>query len=170
MKVYQQAGQDADARKVAIARRRDLRRYGNLTWYRKAANWLLDITIRYGYQTGRAVIGLAAVYAVVLAIFWFAQYRAGLIVPAQDVTKIHPTPTAAHCTSHYPCFSPVGYAIDIVIPFVNVHQADYWRLSASAPGGWLLVYVTWAGIGLGWALATLVVAGFTGLVRNSDAP
>src|SRR5260370_34233357 len=77
VKVYEQAGQDADARKVAIARRRDLRRYGNLTGYRKAANWLLDITIRYGYQTWRAVIGLAAVYAALLAIFWFAQYRAG---------------------------------------------------------------------------------------------
>jgi len=113
VKVYKQAGQDADARKVAIARRRDLRRYGSLTWYRKAVNWLQDITIRYGYQTWRAVIGLAAVYAVVLAIFWFAQYRVGLIVPAQDVTRLHPTPTAAHCTSYYPCFSPVGYTIDI---------------------------------------------------------
>ena len=56
-KVYRLAGQDREARTVAIARRRDLRRYGNLTPYRWAVDCLLDKTIRYGYQTGRAVQG-----------------------------------------------------------------------------------------------------------------
>ena len=169
-KVYRQAGQDTEARTVAIARCRDLRRYGDLTRSRKAGNWALDVTIRYGYQTWRAVVGLAAVYAVVPVIFWLAQYRTGLIVPAQNTAGLHPAPTAARCTSHYPCFSPVGYAIDTVIPLINVHQADYWRPNASAPFGWFCVHVTWAAIGLGWALATLVVAGYTGLVRNIGAP
>ncbi len=53
-KVYQQAGQDEEARKVAIAQRRDLRRYGKLNRYRRLGNWLLDNTIRYGYGTWRA--------------------------------------------------------------------------------------------------------------------
>jgi hypothetical protein len=167
-KVYQQAGQDAEARKVAIARRQDLRRYGDLSRSRKAGNWLLDITIRYGYQTWRAVAGLAAVYVVVLIVFWLAQHRTDLIVPAQASVGLHPAPAATSCTSRYPCFSPAGYAIDTVIPLINVHQAEYWRPNASAPGGWFLVYVTWTGIGLGWALTTLIVAGYTGLVRSID--
>jgi hypothetical protein len=167
--VYRQAGKDSEARKVAIARRRDLRRYGDLTRSRRAANWLLYATIRYGYQTWRAVAGLAFVFAVVLAISWFAQYQAGLIVPAQDTTKLHPAPLATRCASNYPCFSPVGYTIDTVIPLINIHQADYWRPNASAAYGWVL-YVSWAGTGLGWALATLIVAGYTGLVRSADAP
>ena len=33
--VYRQAGQDDQAREVAIARRTDLRKYGNLNWYRR---------------------------------------------------------------------------------------------------------------------------------------
>jgi hypothetical protein len=169
-KVYGQTGHDTEARRVAIARRRDLRRYGDLTRSRKAGNWLLDFTIRYGYQTWRAVVGLAALFVVILVIFWLAQYRTGLIVPAQATYGLHPAPTAARCISHYPCFSPVGYTIDTVIPLINVHQADYWRPNASAAGGWLLVYVTWAGIGLGWALGTLVVAGYTGLARNIYSP
>jgi len=168
-KLYQQAGQDREARTVALARRRDLRLYGKLTRYRRTVNWLLDKTIRYGYQTWRAIVGVAVLYAAVLALFWYAQHRAGLIVPVQSIQGLHPKPTAANCTGNYPCFSPVGYAIDTVIPIVNVHQADYWGPNASAQFGWFFVFASWAGIVLGWALATLTVAGYTNLVRNTDA-
>lgn len=168
--VYRQSGQDREARKVAIALRRDLRRYGNLTWYRRAGNWFLDFTIRYGYQTWRAVIGLAALYLIVLGIFWQAQHRPDLIVPVPAGAVLRPVPTAARCATEYPCFNAAGYAIDTVVPLINVHQADYWRPNASAVDGQLLVYVTWAGTAFGWALATLIVAGYTGLVRNIDAP
>ena len=168
-KLYQQAGQDREARTVALARRRDLRLYGKLTRYRRTVNWLLDKTIQYGYQTWRAIVGVAVLYAAVLALFWYAQHRAGLIIPVQSIQGLHPKPTAASCTKNYPCFSPVGYAIDTVIPIVNVHQADYWGPNASAQFGWFFVYASWAGIVLGWALATLTVAGYTNLVRNTDA-
>jgi hypothetical protein len=166
---YQQVGQDREARTVALARRRDLRLYGELTPYRRAVNWLLDKTIQYGYQTWRAIVGVAVLYAAILALFWYAQHRAGLIVPVQSIQGLHPKPTAANCTRNYPCFSPVGYAIDTVIPIVNVHQADYWGPNASARFGWFFVYASWAGIVLGWTLATLTVAGYTNLVRNTDA-
>jgi hypothetical protein len=168
-KAYQQAGQDREARAVVLARRRDLRRYGKLTWYRYALNWLLDKTIQYGYQTWRAAVGIAVLYAAVLVVFSYAQHRAGLIVPVQSVQGLHPRPTASLCTGHYPCFSPAGYALDTVIPLINVHQADYWGPNASAGSGWLLVYVSWSATLLGYAFATLAVAGFTGLVRNTDA-
>jgi hypothetical protein len=168
-KVYQQAGQDAEAREVAIARRQDLRRYGDLNRSRKVFNWLLDVTIKYGYRTGRAVVLLVALFVIVVATFWLAQHRTGLIVPTPAATDLRPAPIAARCTSRYPCFSPVGYAIDTVIPLINVHQADYWRPNASAANGRVLIYLTWAGTGLGWTLTTLIVAGYTGLVRNFDS-
>lgn len=75
----------------------------------------------------------------------------------------------AQCTSSYPCFYPAGYAIDTVIPIINVHQATYWGPDGHATWGHALVVFTWVGAGLGWALATLAVAGYTGLVRNSDS-
>ena len=167
--VYQQAGQNREARMVALARRRDLRFYGNLTPYRKALNWLLDKTIEYGYQTWRAVVGITALYIVIFLLFRYAQHRTGLIVPVQPVNGLSPKPTAAICTSNYPCFSPIGYAIDTVIPIINVHQANYWGPNASAHLGWFFVYASWVGIVLGWAFATLAVAGYTGLVRNTDS-
>ena len=167
--VYQQAGQDTEARTVALARRRDLRRFGNLTWYRVALNWLLDKTIQYGYQTWRAILALAVVYVAAVVIFWAAQHHGNLIVPLMGTASGHQPPPVTQCTKTYPCFYPAGYAIDTVIPLINVHQATYWGPNGDATWGHALVVFTWVGTALGWALATLAVAGYTGLVRNSDA-
>ena len=72
----------------------------------------------------------------------------------------------AQCTSNYPCFYPVGYTVDTVIPLINVHRAEYWGPDGHAAWGWLWADSAWAATGLGWALATLLVAGYTRLVRQ----
>ena len=69
-------GRTPEARAVAIARRRDLRKYGNLNWYRRFGNWFLDATIRYGYQTWRAAAGLAAVFVAFLVLSIVGQQPA----------------------------------------------------------------------------------------------
>jgi hypothetical protein len=163
--VHRQAGQDTQARNVAIARRADLRTYGNLNPYRRAGNWLLDKTIKYGYQTWRAGLGLAAVFAVFVALSFLAQHH-HLMVPLGDTEGLHPAPSATKCTSSYPCFYAVGYAVDTVIPIINVHQAENWGPYGQVPWGRAWVAGTWIATGLGWALATLLVAGYTGLVRR----
>lgn len=160
-KVYQQAGKDSDARKVVIARRVDARRYGNLDPYRKAANWFFDKTIKFGYQTWRAAVGLVIVYAAFLIMCLFAQHHHG-VVPVNDLADgVHPAPVATLCTSSYPCFYPPGYAVDVVIPVIDLHQADFWGLD-----GWGWVAGSWGATGLGWAAVTLLVVGYTGLVRQ----
>ena len=164
--VYRQAGQDTEARKVEIARRRDPRKYGNLNWYRWFGNWFLDKTIRYGYQTWRAAAGLAIVFLAFLLLSIVGQHK-HVIVPTGDTKGLHPVPTATQCTHNYPCFYPFGYTIDTVIPIINVHQADYWGPDGHAPSGWLWVFSAWAAKAAGWALATLLIAGYTGLVRQN---
>jgi hypothetical protein len=161
--VYRQAGQDAQARKVAIARRADLREYGNPNPYRKFGNWFLDKTIKYGYQTWRAGVGLAAVF-VIFFVFSFLAQQYHLMVPVGDTEGLHYLPSATRCTSSYPCFYPFGYAIDTVIPVINVHQAAYWGPDGHTPWGHVWVAGTWVATGLGWALVTLLIAGYTGLV------
>jgi hypothetical protein len=164
--MYRQAGQDTDARAVAIARRRDLRKYGNLNWYRRLGNAFLDKTIRYGYQTWRAAAGLAAVFVAFLVLSLAGQHQ-HVIVPTGATKGLHPVPTATQCTSDYPCFYPFGYTVDTVIPIINVHQADYWGPDGHAPSGWLWVVGAWGATAAGWALATLLIAGYTGLVRQN---
>jgi hypothetical protein len=78
-------------------------------------------------------------------------------------------PSATHCSANkdaYPCFYPFGYTVDTVIPVINVHQAAYWGLNGNASWGWFWVAVAWLATGLGWAAATLLVAGYAGLVRR----
>jgi uncharacterized protein YjbI with pentapeptide repeats len=163
--VYRQAGQDSQARKVAIARRADLRKYGNLNWYRRFGNWFLDTTIRYGYQTWRAAVALAVLFLIFVLLSALAQQN-HLITPVGNTEGLHFVPSATRCTSSYPCFYPVGYAVDTVIPIINVHQADNWGPDGSTPWGEAFMVATWIWTGLGWALATLLVAGYTGLVRQ----
>jgi uncharacterized protein YjbI with pentapeptide repeats len=162
--VYRESGQDTEARKVAIARRRDLRRYGDLTTYHKALNWLLDNTIRYGYRVWHAVVALAVLYVAAVVIYFAAQHS-GLMIPTTQ-PKSGPAPTAMHCTGNYPCFYPAAYAIDTVIPLINVRQAAYWTPNGQTPGGHALGIFTWVSTVFGWVLATLAVAGYTGLVRR----
>jgi len=71
------------------------------------------------------------------------------------------------CTASYPCFYPAGYAVDTLIPIISVYQAAYWGPDGHAPWGWAWVAGTWIATGLGWALATLLVAGYTGPVRQN---
>ncbi len=165
-RVYRQAGQETEARQVAIARRNDLRRYGSLTRPRKVGNWLLDKTIRHGYQPLRAVGLLVAVYAAVLLVVWCAQHHDSVIVPAKDTKTIAPVPTALRCSPAYPCFYPAGYAVDVVVPIINLRQAENWRPDGHAAWGWAYIAVGWVASGLGWAFTTLAVAGYTGLVRK----
>jgi hypothetical protein len=166
-KVYEQAGQDKEARQVAIARRRDLRRYGDLSRMGRFTNRLLDFSIQYGYQTSRAIGGIIILYLLVLGFLLVARDHNALI-PVQTIVGLHPVPTATSCSGNYPCFNPFGYAIDTVIPIINVHQADFWGPNESNGWGTACAVVSYAGIGIGWALATLVVAGYTGLARKID--
>ena len=163
--VYRQAGQEDEVRIVEITMRRDLRLYGNLGAQRKALNWLLDITIRYGFQTGRALAGILALYLIVFLAFLFAQHQGNLITASNlNNTSLHPT--ALRCVSGYPCFYPAGYAFDLVVPLINIRQADFWQTNGHHPYGWVWVLATWAATAFGWFLATLLVVGYSGLARR----
>lgn len=170
-KIYQQAGDDTAARNVAIQQRSDQRKLGTLKWYRWLFNWLLDITIGYGYRTWEALVLLGGFYVVVLAVVLIALGHHGAIVPTPGTaTGIHPAPSAMLCQTSYPCFNPYGYAFDTVVPIINIHQADYWRPDSSTFWGGVCGWVSSAGTVVGWLLVTLAVAGYTGLARRVDAP
>jgi hypothetical protein len=163
--VYRHSGQDDQARKVAIARRTDLRKYGNLNPYRRFGNWFLDWSIKFGYQTWRAAAVLAVVFVAFLVCSFLAQQH-HLMEPVGITVGLPSLPSATKCTSSYPCFYPVGYTIDTVIPLINVHQAANWGPDGHTTWGYVWVVGTWVATVLGWALATLLVAGYTGLVRR----
>ncbi|WP_326636310.1 hypothetical protein OIE67_02750 [Nonomuraea fuscirosea] len=166
VRVYRQAGQDTEARTVAIARRADLRKYGGLTRWRQFTNLFFDKFIKYGYESWRAVLALGVVYLLVLAVLLVAQNQESVIVPAKPIHWSAPFPTAMKCTASYTCFSPMGYAIDLVVPIIKVGQIENWRINRQAPWGCFYLWASWLAIAFGWAFTTLAVIGYTGLVRK----
>jgi hypothetical protein len=85
---------------------------------------------------------------------------------AVSVARDHPPVTSTRCDPRYPCFNPVLYATDTVVPVISMGQQDAWRLDTSRAGTSLQVtlVVTTA---LGWILTTLLVGGVGGLLRRS---
>jgi hypothetical protein len=137
--VYRRTGRDKWARQVAIAKQKDHRRaLGRLG---KLWNWLLFLTVGYGYWTWLAGLWLLAL---LLVGGTWAFHRADM-----DPAK-YPLPP----------FNRWMYTLDLLLPIVNLGQRDAWL-----PKG-VALWWSWLLIGAGWMLTTAVVAGLTNLFRR----
>jgi hypothetical protein len=139
--VYRRDGRDEAARRVLIAkqwhRRRGLNPLGQL-W-----NWLLYVTVGYGYRTWLAVLWLAGLLVVGTRVFDRA-------FPTHMVAAKQPVPE----------FHGVVYTLDRLVPILNLGQKDAWIPQGTAQTwSWLLT-------GAGWVLTTAVVAGLTGVLKR----
>jgi hypothetical protein len=134
---YRRAGQVEAARQVAVAKQ--WRRRGSLN----PMNWLLYITIGYGYRPWLAAIWLA-----------------GLTMLGTRVFSRAHTDHLFHAAQNAPAFHPVAYTLDTLLPIVDLGQQRAWT-----PIGWAL-YWSWVLIGAGWVLTTAVVAGLSGIFKR----
>ena len=138
---YRRIGHEEAARKVKIAKQ----------WHRRAVlnpggkflNWLLYVTVGYGYRTWLAGAWLAGLLT--LGTWTFSR-----AYPA------HMTPANAHPAA----FHPFAYTVDVLLPIVNLGQQNAWQPEGPA------LYWSWALTGAGWILTTAVVAGLTGLLKR----
>lgn len=134
---YRRAGRAEAVRRVGVAKQ----------WRRRSVfnplNWLLYLTVGYGYRTWLAAVWLAAL--AVLGSWVFTQ--------AETHHLMQPTPAA-------PTFQPLAYTLDVLLPIVDLGQDKTWT-----PHSWAL-YWSWALIAIGWILTTAVVAGLTGIFKR----
>ena len=104
---YRRAGRLEDARQVAIAKQRQ--RSHELNGLARVWNWLLYVTVGYGYRTWLAGIWLASLVAAGTAVFATAypvhMHRSAAVVPA---------------------FNPFVYALDTVLPIVDLGEQKAW--------------------------------------------
>jgi hypothetical protein len=147
---YQAAGHPDDARRVLVAQQEHLRRSGALTGWSRLRHRLFGLTLQYGYQPLRAVALLAATLTAAVVIF-------GL-----GAGGTH-TPEAGPC----PAVDRVGLAIDTAVPLVSTGAGDRCEVATDTATGQVLAVSGWILTLLGWGSATLVVAGYTGLVRRT---
>ena len=181
--VYRSAGDEVWARRILVERYNALLqppdewrdqlptgpRYQ--TW--RLWRWVLRLTIGHGYAPARALL-IAVPLAMALAL-WLGHARSqDMLVVTDDtaVTTARGAPRASACDDRYPCLQPIVFALDNLVPIVDLGQRSRWAPDQSHRGAtWLddgrwLAAATWATSALGWGLATLVAASFTQIVHR----
>jgi hypothetical protein len=161
---YRAAGDEAAARRVLIAQQDDLLARGKLGG-RAARMWhrLKRAIIGYGYQSWRAVLGLTAVVLLAIAL--------GLVAGRIPTSKGHfvaaHTPATGHAGTACSTVEQVGLGLDLGLPIINTGALSRCDLDTASPAGQTLTATAWLLQGTAWALATLVVVGYTNLIRNA---
>jgi hypothetical protein len=137
---YRRMGHDDQARKVLLAkqrRRRSTQNLGGKLW-----GYLLDWSVGYGYRPWLAATWLIALVAIGSIVF---AWR-----PPQPLN-----PAAS------PSFNSLVYTINLLLPIGQFVQPNQWN-----PGGperWFAYSL----VGIGWLLATAVIAGVTRVLKRS---
>ncbi len=142
------AGHDDDARRALMAQRDDQVERGDLTPTAEAWARFTKLTLGYGYQPWRALIGIALVLlaAVIIA----------FTIPDALAHK-----GGADCSPA----ETFQIAVDMAIPLVSTSTDSPCHVT-DTPGG---QFVAWASVFLtfsGWALTALFAAGFTRAIRQ----
>jgi hypothetical protein len=137
--MYRNAGDDSSARQVLLAKERERR--AQLPWYGQAWSRLQELTVGYGYRPLRAAAWLLAFLAAGTLVF-------GLHHPP-------PLPGAPH-----PAFNPLIYALDLLVPLVDLGQRDAY--DPQGPQRWLAYLL----IAVGWIFVTTIAAGIARVLRR----
>ncbi|WP_055711387.1 hypothetical protein [Streptomyces torulosus] len=138
--VLRASGDDEGARDVLLAKQRHRRE--NLPLAAKLWGYAQDWTVAYGYRPGRAAVWMALLWALASYAFSHADHP--------------PMKSGEH-----PHWSPSLFALDLLLPVIDLGQVGYWQLR----GGWQWLAVVV--ILLGWILATTVAAGATRLLSRN---
>jgi hypothetical protein len=146
------------------------------------ADFLLRITIGYGYNSIKAVYGLILVF-LFGAILYFIGFQVGSIVPTEEKNYTSFTATRALLPG-YERFHVLAYSLENSFPPIKLGIQDKWEPSPDIQAvpdkaaDWavrglrpiisplVLRWFRWLQIFLGWLLTTFFVLGVTGLIRN----
>ena len=169
--VMRNAGVDRGARRVLFSMEDQLwREEGTFPvgWVR----WPLSLVVGYGYYPLRALAGLFILVMMGWAIFAGAS-AAGSLVPKEQ--KAYEFFAAnGHPPAYYEPLSPLVFSIENSLPLVRLGQIDYWQPNPKPPvsdsifsSDRLLFGFQRLQVLLGWILATLFVAGVTGIVQKN---
>jgi hypothetical protein len=160
--VLRRAGHDRDAKRIAMSRHSEARRYlwwGSPRW---VGSLLMGATCGHGYRPWLAAMWILLFVGIGYAMFNLDSTE---VVPLKDAAaaryaKNEPLPDG------YPQFQPLLFSADVLLPIVNLQQKDYWAPNSARPRGrWARLYLPFH-ILAGWFFTTLFVVGVTGLVRR----
>lgn len=146
-------------------------RSGRLAW-----RYIFGPLINFGYAPGQAVWAALLFIAIGAFVFHWG-FNAKLIVPPTKDPYMggYKAEPGNVIVPDYPLFDPIVYSANVFIPLVDFGLRGSWMPSAARGNtvefasmtirtGTLLRLYYWFHIASGWALTTLAVAGFTGVI------
>jgi len=169
--VLRRMGHERDARKIAIAKQRASRKRGELGPGAFIWNLILGASVGHGYRSWLAIIWMLLFIAVGTAVFSEAK-QLGIIAPAHENTYQPMTSNEFGAPGKevgQPDFQPLLYSIDVLLPFVDLHQKSSWWLYPRKPRDWAYVGCEFYFLGhliLGWLLTGLLVAALAGIIKK----
>jgi hypothetical protein len=166
-KVLREAGDDSGARKV-LFKMECRRTQEERSTYARLKGWVLRLGVGYGIYPLRAFGWLVLVWALGWGLFRHG-YFSGAMAPT-DKDAYHCFVDHGRLPDHYQRFTASIYSLENSLPFVNLGQKDHWAPDPNPQGSpWLATSLRgfrWGQVLAGWLLATLFVAGVTGVVRK----
>jgi hypothetical protein len=161
-KIQRQMGFGADAREMMIAREtRRPEMWGSTdrltAAWRRMFHWIYGQSVCYGYRPSRAFTWALALWIVgAVLIYWAAVNHGFFPAKTLDATR----------KASYPMLVSPIYSLEAMVPFLKLHQDEFWLPDHATLAGWLIQLYLWLHTLAGWILGTFLVASVTGLVRK----
>lgn len=137
---YVDAGREERSRRVLLVSQRH--RHATMRLPGRLWGWIQEVTVGYGYRP-------------LLALLWFlAMWTAGSLWFAFFYTPVQIDP------DNHPAFNPVLFALDTLLPIVNLGQDDHWRIDGTTQ--WIAAILTL----IGWVLISAAAAGVARVLKR----
>ncbi|MFG1936310.1 hypothetical protein [Micromonospora tulbaghiae] len=161
--VHGDSGHEATARRVLIEQQdalveRRVQGEGGARISKKA----LRITLGYGYQTWRA---FTALLIVVLSSVLLALAAGAMLLPSGRNVASH-TAKTSHQGTACSVVERIGLGIDRSVPILNTGTRERCDVDPTSSMGQVFTVAFWLLQLAAWALTTLVIVSYTGLVRR----
>lgn len=152
-----EAGHDSLVRKTLITQRCDQLRRGKPGVKDRIWGAFTGVTVGFGYLTWLPVVWLIAIFAVVY--YWVTGvYSEGLA----STSALKMAGAAPTCTG----LEQFQVVVDMVVPLVSTGVDETCQVVARVPAGEALARISMGVQVASWALLTLFVAGFTGIIQR----
>jgi hypothetical protein len=161
----QRTGHDSEAKEVRIAK--EWSRFKSFRNPFKMFWWLLKfIFVGFGHKPYYAACWLIGL--IVLGSFVYNK-NLDLMTPSVSYNFNATEPTEGNAglqASDYPDLNTLLYSTDVALPIVDLQQERYWMPNSSKPEGRFLWWFNWFEVLFGWFLASMGIAGATGIIRK----
>lgn len=164
-KVYRTMGREHDAREVLYAKHEDLRVKGGFNWLEKLGSYVKKITMGHGYKPHYALAFMLSFFLTGTIIFCSTDSNLGMI-PSKERVYMDSQYALGGVPPQYPEFNSLIYSIDSFVPFVDLHQEDYWLPDVRTTCGSFARVYLWLHILIGWFFSAIVAASLTGLIKK----